>query len=684
MVSICFVNEKENGFEQPAPSQESGGLTADVEKTIGEIRRQLSDSLSSQHEETIPSVLEKVPRTAVVDIKKMPSKKPNNIDFIRANTTFPRLKFLTETKDYYRVQLGDKRYEIAKDDETAFMPGNATSVGMGLRLELRQIIRLETTIFQDREAPDDFKEVMIFHELREMEYKEADFSDAHDRAVHDEMLYVIKYFDKEKRQQYFEFAQQYRKAEKIKELLEERKARHEERKRRIHEERERQRLEKKIRRAECERKRQEQKKERQKIKFLENRPDLKEFIDNAIERYKRLRPEFRKNFHDDGVLKMTLNYWDKTRLQSSADSEKFIQEVQKYIKGKKAKPTFAHYLNGWRKRGDHHEDMNYDNKWGAQSDKEDLEKLLKKGEWKGHVYNDEDRVGKDVAYLMTIDEIEYLSDVLMLFDEVEESEKNGTLSRDFLHELSLKSDALRGVKTEPYFCHSDAEEEQLKAQRPITAESHNKRKEKFREEVKKIEERNNKILLNKKSFFQHCPGLDEFLRKAEERHMKMSCERKEDLRRGEDSFYNIVSSSYKFKLRALNESILSSDENTSDFMRRMYASVEQHPDKSVLAFICGWGEKGEDGSIRPDYCAYFNTLKGILIDGSYRYKGKKGDFKLKEDEKEHLGDFIHLYEEIEKKGKSRELTRAFLMEAYLKSRVLCEGVNGDSYKMHES
>ncbi|MBI2105782.1 hypothetical protein HYT56_03015 [Candidatus Woesearchaeota archaeon] len=64
---------------------------------------------------------------------------------------------------------------------------------------------------------------MVFHELREIEYREADFDDAHERAVNDEILYVLKHLGENKLEDYLAFAENYRmiKAEEKLESVEE-------------------------------------------------------------------------------------------------------------------------------------------------------------------------------------------------------------------------------------------------------------------------------------------------------------------------------------------------------------------------------------------------------------------------------------------------------------------------------
>lgn len=67
---------------------------------------------------------------------------------------------------------------------------------------------------QADEVPNTFVEVMMFHEIREGEYRSRfgiSEEEAHQRAVNDEILYVLKFFVPERQQKYFKWVQEYRK-----------------------------------------------------------------------------------------------------------------------------------------------------------------------------------------------------------------------------------------------------------------------------------------------------------------------------------------------------------------------------------------------------------------------------------------------------------------------------------------
>jgi hypothetical protein len=118
-----------------------------------------------------------------------------------------RVELVNEDPDTYIVKYKGMFYEIAKGDESHWAEINASSPPtLKQELKLEQRLIPETGIFQDANTPQEFKEVMMFHELREREYKLTGFEDAHERAINDEILYVLKFFDEQTRQRYLDFA----------------------------------------------------------------------------------------------------------------------------------------------------------------------------------------------------------------------------------------------------------------------------------------------------------------------------------------------------------------------------------------------------------------------------------------------------------------------------------------------
>ena len=114
-----------------------------------------------------------------------------NLDQIKEVIQFPRLKIIGETDDSYLVEYGGQKISFAKGDESYFVkdPKSENSC---------------------ENVPNEFTEVMVFHEMREIEYENSEIS-AHQKAVHDEVLSVLKYLP-ELQGEYFVFAKKYRAA----------------------------------------------------------------------------------------------------------------------------------------------------------------------------------------------------------------------------------------------------------------------------------------------------------------------------------------------------------------------------------------------------------------------------------------------------------------------------------------
>ncbi len=121
-----------------------------------------------------------------------------------------RVKIVEEAKDFYKVQYKGQEYRVMKSAETHFANGSASAPSLRQAIRLEQILIPEAGIFQDTEVPNEFKEIMMFHEIRESEYKNAGFADGHERAVNDEVLYALKFFTPKQRTAYFKFAEEYR------------------------------------------------------------------------------------------------------------------------------------------------------------------------------------------------------------------------------------------------------------------------------------------------------------------------------------------------------------------------------------------------------------------------------------------------------------------------------------------
>jgi hypothetical protein len=124
---------------------------------------------------------------------------------------FPRVKILREDEETYTVEYNGEEVTINKaemEHQGGAYYSSGGSPTIELRQQMQQVLQPMHGLFLDREIPQEFREAIIFHELREREY--SGFEDAHQRAVHDEILYVLKHFSPELRKQYFEFAEKER------------------------------------------------------------------------------------------------------------------------------------------------------------------------------------------------------------------------------------------------------------------------------------------------------------------------------------------------------------------------------------------------------------------------------------------------------------------------------------------
>ncbi len=129
---------------------------------------------------------------------------------IAENITLDRVNILEEAENKYKVEYQNKTYEVFKSTKTSFSINGSSDYSLEMKQVFEQCLVPETEIFQDEKVPKEFKEIMMFHEIRELEYKEASLGNAHERALNDEMLYVIKFFDEKTLRDYLKFAKKYR------------------------------------------------------------------------------------------------------------------------------------------------------------------------------------------------------------------------------------------------------------------------------------------------------------------------------------------------------------------------------------------------------------------------------------------------------------------------------------------
>ncbi|MBI4994434.1 hypothetical protein HZC21_02200 [Candidatus Peregrinibacteria bacterium] len=134
---------------------------------------------------------------------------------------FPQVKIVAEDDDTYTVTYDGQEYTFNKEEmkeEIGAYAGGSGAVTMEIRLELRQVFQPEHGFFLNLDIPPEFIKAIIFHEIGHEKYEE--YADAHQRALHDEILYVMKHFPPELRERYFRFAEEVRERA-VREKLEE-------------------------------------------------------------------------------------------------------------------------------------------------------------------------------------------------------------------------------------------------------------------------------------------------------------------------------------------------------------------------------------------------------------------------------------------------------------------------------
>jgi hypothetical protein len=133
------------------------------------------------------------------------------VDMIKKQINTPRIEMLDQDEDFYHVKLGDEEFKIGKGESSEFID-RTPSGGMGMSQQLVQSLEVipGLSIFQDESVKEEFKEIMMFHEISEIEHKRSGHKDAHQRAVHDEILYVLKYLDPQSQKEYFNWAKKVR------------------------------------------------------------------------------------------------------------------------------------------------------------------------------------------------------------------------------------------------------------------------------------------------------------------------------------------------------------------------------------------------------------------------------------------------------------------------------------------
>lgn len=137
------------------------------------------------------------------------NKTNGNSKGLESRIALPPLEIVSETSAGYNVVYDGRKIYVEKSDETSFnlqRPSCGDNSGLVMQLSMRP----EATINQDVSAPKEFIPIMIFHELREKEYAEAGLDEPHQRAVNDEILFVLKHLSPSQAEAYFKFADNYR------------------------------------------------------------------------------------------------------------------------------------------------------------------------------------------------------------------------------------------------------------------------------------------------------------------------------------------------------------------------------------------------------------------------------------------------------------------------------------------
>jgi hypothetical protein len=139
--------------------------------------------------------------------KPKPSKSIRIMSGMKDIISFPRLEILKETDSSYLIKVGDKVFEIKKGKES-FLDLTDISVvtGIGVRQELRKALSAYSPTKRNNKTTQNYQEADIFHDIREDEYKDAGFMDAHRRAMHDLILYVLKHFQPGTQTAYLRYA----------------------------------------------------------------------------------------------------------------------------------------------------------------------------------------------------------------------------------------------------------------------------------------------------------------------------------------------------------------------------------------------------------------------------------------------------------------------------------------------
>jgi hypothetical protein len=147
-------------------------------------------------------------------------------DALLKEQKFGRVNIIDETDEFYLVKHAmtendsPELYNILKSSSTAYTMANSPPQNQSMQLSLEpriEYLQPDHEILQDKDAPKEFIEVMIFHELREIRYRnDADCSrqQAHELTLHDEILYVARHLGLDMVVPFIAFAKEYRQKRK--------------------------------------------------------------------------------------------------------------------------------------------------------------------------------------------------------------------------------------------------------------------------------------------------------------------------------------------------------------------------------------------------------------------------------------------------------------------------------------
>ncbi|GEM_PF-3783887 len=108
-------------------------------------------------------------------------------DTLLSKVLLPKVEIQSVRNQDYRVKFNNENYLVTSSASTR-VPSS---------------VKILQPVHDLTSYSDDLQEVALFHELREKEYKDAKFLDAHQRALNESTLYALKYLDLDTQLHYF-------------------------------------------------------------------------------------------------------------------------------------------------------------------------------------------------------------------------------------------------------------------------------------------------------------------------------------------------------------------------------------------------------------------------------------------------------------------------------------------------